>query len=108
MGRPELGTKCTCSGCNERFYDLNRSAAVCPKCGVPWSPEVPRVLRPPRGARGSGLRAWQRPTVVATDDDVEPGNASDVEDENEDDFPEPDDEADQDIEVDPDLTKTAD
>jgi len=106
MGKPELGTKCTCSGCNERFYDLNRSAPTCPKCGVQWSPEMPRVSRPPLGAFGPGFRTRQRPTVVATDDDVEPANTS--EDEHEDDLPEPDDETDADIEIIPDLAKAAD
>ena len=48
MGRPELGTKCTCSGCHERFYDLNRSAPICPKCGILWSLETPRASRPTR------------------------------------------------------------
>jgi hypothetical protein len=100
MGRPELGTKCTCSGCNERFYDLNRSAPICPKCGIRWSPETPRVSRPARGAFTSGFQPRQRPTVVVTDDDVEPAN----EDEDDDDLHEPDDdETEADIEIVPDL-----
>ena len=103
MGRPELGTKCTCSGCNERFYDLNRSAPICPKCGIQWSPETPRVSRPPRGAFTSRLQTRQRPTVVGTDtdDDVEPANTPEDEDEN--DLHEPDDETEADIEIVPDL-----
>ena len=106
MGRPELGTKCTCAGCNERFYDLTRSAPICPKCGVQWSPEIPRERQPPRGAVGARFQTWPRPTVLVTDDEVEPANTS--EDEDEDDAPESDDEAEADIEIDPDLVKTAD
>jgi uncharacterized protein (TIGR02300 family) len=109
MGRPELGTKCTCSGCNERFYDLNRSAPTCPKCGIQWSPETPRVSRPPRGALTSSFEARQRAAVVVSDDDVEPANTSEDEgDEDEDDLHEPDDETAADIEIVPDLPKTAD
>jgi Protein of unknown function (FYDLN_acid) len=95
MGRPELGTKCTCAGCNGRFYDLRRSAPICPKCGVRWLPEMPRVPQPLRGAFGARLHTRQRPTVVVTDDDVEPTNTS----EDEDDPPEPDDETEADIET---------
>jgi uncharacterized protein (TIGR02300 family) len=34
MSRPELGAKCTCTKCQERFYDLNKVHATCPKCGA--------------------------------------------------------------------------
>ena len=105
MGRPELGTKCTCSGCNERFYDLNRPAPICPKCGIRWLPETPRVSRAPRGVVTSGFQTRQRPTVVVTDDDVEPANTSEDEDEDEDDLHESDDETEADIEIVPDLPK---
>lgn len=33
MARPELGKKHTCAGCGAKFYDLNKSPAICPKCG---------------------------------------------------------------------------
>ena len=54
----------TCTACAVRFYDLTRTPAVCPKCGV----EQPRVK--PRVApltRASAVR-WagrQPPTVPA-------------------------------------------
>jgi uncharacterized protein (TIGR02300 family) len=47
MGRPELGTKLSCTGCSERFYDLNRSPAVCPKCGAEQAAPKPRVYVKP-------------------------------------------------------------
>jgi hypothetical protein len=47
MGRPEVGTKVTCVGCSERFYD-HRSPAMCPKCGARQPLEKPRALQPPR------------------------------------------------------------
>ena len=31
---PQLGTKHECVECGTRFYDLGRSAAVCPGCGT--------------------------------------------------------------------------
>lgn len=34
MARPELGTKRTCTECGTKFYDLNKSPIVCPKCGT--------------------------------------------------------------------------
>lgn len=32
MARPELGNKHSCTSCGAKFYDLNRSPFVCPKC----------------------------------------------------------------------------
>jgi len=106
MGRLELGTKVTCVGCHERFYDLNRSPATCPKCGAQQPPARPRMLRPPRSALGIGLQPQLPPTTVTIDDEVEPVGTTEIE--AEDDVPESDDEADDDIGIDPDLAKTAD
>ena len=44
MGKPELGAKHTCAACAERFYDLNRMPAVCPKCQAEQPVEKPRVV----------------------------------------------------------------
>lgn len=64
MGKPEFGRKMTCTACAVRFYDLTRTPAVCPKCGV----EQPRVKpRPAPVARASSVR-WsgrQPPTIAA-------------------------------------------
>ena len=105
MGRPELGTKCTCTGCQQRFYDLNRSPAVCPKCGVQQRPEKPRALRPSSSTLSTGSRPKRPPVVATIDDDVEPEDAADVEAEVE--APD-DDEVDDDVEIDPDLAKSVD
>ena len=69
MGRPELGAKCTCTACHERFYDLNRSPAICPKCGVQQPPEKPRTLRPSRGTSGAGSQQRQLTVAVTIDDE---------------------------------------
>jgi len=33
---PERGTKRTCASCASRFYDLDRTPAICPKCGTEY------------------------------------------------------------------------
>ena len=71
VGRPELGTKCTCASCAERFYDLNRSPAVCPKCGA-TQPSV--VARAPRLVRASpsSPHMSRRTFPVAAEEEAEP------------------------------------
>jgi hypothetical protein len=60
---------------------------------------------PPRDAFGTRFQTLRRPTIVSTDDDVKPTSASEVEDE--DDRHEPGNETEADIEIVPDLAKTA-
>jgi len=106
MGRPELGTKCTCSGCSERFYDLNRAPAVCPKCGVQQSPQKARVASPSRGVAGP-RRPYRPPEPVVADEDAAPMTA--VEDEDEEDEAVADSEDDDvDSVIDPDHDATSD
>ena len=69
VGRPELGTKCACASCAERFYDLNRSPAVCPKCGATQPPLVARASHPVRPVSGQMSR---RPPTVVAEEEVEP------------------------------------
>lgn len=40
MAKPDLGTKRLCSGCGAKFYDLNRTPIVCPKCETVFVPVV--------------------------------------------------------------------
>ena len=82
MGRPELGTKCTCAGCSERFYDLNRAPAICPNCGASQQPQKARAAWPARGAAGV-RRPYRPPEAAVADDDTAPLTA--VEDEDDDD-----------------------
>jgi uncharacterized protein (TIGR02300 family) len=104
VGRPELGTKCACASCGERFYDLNRSPAVCAKCGATQPPLVVRALRPVRTNVGIAYMS-RRPSAVIAEEEAEPVVAvTDDEDEGEDaddaaDVPEI--EADLDADVDP-------
>ena len=34
MTKVELGTKRLCPNCGARYYDLNRSPIICPRCGT--------------------------------------------------------------------------
>lgn len=44
-----LGEKYQCSKCGARFYDLNRSPVICPKCGTAGDRPVTAVAAPTRG-----------------------------------------------------------
>ena len=68
MPKPELGTKRVCVACSARFYDLQKTPAVCPKCGTEQPADVPK----PRRAGGNVVED-KRPKKlpVADDADVE-------------------------------------
>jgi len=55
MTKPEFGTKRVCAACNLRFYDLNQTPVVCPRCAAAVVVPTPAPARPPR-------RPFQRPT----------------------------------------------
>ena len=79
MAKPELGTKRICVACAARFYDLAKSPAVCPKCGVEQPIEQPR----PRRA-GGNVAEDKRPKKPAPapgveDVDIEVEDVEDVE-----------------------------
>ena len=40
MAKPDLGTKRLCGSCGAKFYDLNKSPIVCPKCETVFVPVV--------------------------------------------------------------------
>jgi hypothetical protein len=84
MGRPELGTKCTCSGCDERFYDLNRAPAICPKCGALQAPQTARPTWPERGVAASRRLHRPREPVPADEDTPVMTDAEDDDEEDED------------------------
>ncbi|MBW8271073.1 TIGR02300 family protein [Caldovatus aquaticus] len=45
MAKPELGLKRICVACGAKFYDLNRSPVICPKCATEQPAEQPRLRR---------------------------------------------------------------
>ncbi len=40
MAKPELGTKRLCPSCGAKYYDLNHSPILCPRCGSPFDPHM--------------------------------------------------------------------
>lgn len=70
MGKTELGQKMTCADCAARFYDLNRTPILCPKCGVEQRAARPGSPYPGR----SSTRRWLPRT--ATFVHVEPDAAA--------------------------------
>jgi uncharacterized protein (TIGR02300 family) len=105
MSRPELGHKFACVGCGARFYDLNRSPAICPKCEIQQPAEKPRVVRAVGGGASSRRSGWNRlPPAVHE----EPEAAEVVEDaEAEADENEQEDEPDNDVDELPDVGESA-
>jgi uncharacterized protein (TIGR02300 family) len=59
VAKPDLGTKRLCSGCGAKFYDLNRTPIVCPKCETVFVPVVAT-----RG-RAEAAKVAPAPTPVA-------------------------------------------
>ncbi len=52
VARTELGIKHSCTSCEAKFYDLNRTPFSCPKCGevysaAPVNPPVVKKAKPP-------------------------------------------------------------
>ena len=41
MAKPELGTKRQCQNCGTKFYDLQKTPILCPKCSAVFQPTVP-------------------------------------------------------------------
>jgi uncharacterized protein (TIGR02300 family) len=45
VAKPELGMKRQCQNCGAKFFDLNRSPIVCPKCSTVF--QAPALARAP-------------------------------------------------------------
>ena len=60
MVKPELGNKHQCQNCGTKFFDLNKSPIVCPKCGTVFHLAAARSQR------------------VGAPDDEEPDTEADV------------------------------
>jgi hypothetical protein len=57
------GQKHTCTVCEVRFYDLQRSQIICPACSSPFTPPAPRVA-PPRAAKSRWRDQFERHNPV--------------------------------------------
>lgn len=75
MAKAEWGLKRTCLSCNAKFYDMNRSPILCPKCGAAFDPEAlakarrTRVVAPP--ARAAAAEAEDEEVAVEADEKEE-------------------------------------
>lgn len=66
MAKAEWGLKRTCQSCNAKFYDMNRSPIVCPKCGVAFDPEA--MLKARRTKLVAGTKPAADEDEAALDD----------------------------------------
>jgi len=99
VAKAELGMKLTCESCGARFYDLNKTPGVCPKCGTANARPVifkasrrPAEDREKAAAAAAKLAAAPKPVaeddveeVVAGDDDEDEAVIEDTSDLGEDD-----------------------
>ncbi len=79
MVKPELGTKRVCVSCNARFYDLQKTPAVCPKCGSEQPADQPRARRA-GGNVVEDKRPKKLPVADESDVEVEPAEEEAEED----------------------------
>jgi len=84
VAKAELGMKLTCDSCGARFYDLNKTPGICPKCGTANARPVifkasrrPAEDREKAAAAAAAAAKAAKPVVdvddveVATDDEDE-------------------------------------
>jgi uncharacterized protein (TIGR02300 family) len=53
VAKPDLGTKRLCSGCGAKFYDLNKTPIVCPKCETVFVPVVATTRARPEAVKAA-------------------------------------------------------
>ena len=64
MVKPEWGSKHTCQNCGAKYYDLQRSPIVCPKCDTEFSPDTLLKSRRSRPAAASTPAPAPKPKVA--------------------------------------------
>jgi uncharacterized protein (TIGR02300 family) len=89
MAKPEWGVKRTCQGCGAKFYDMQKTPAVCPKCDVEFVEEVVTKGRRKRTAKvveaTAKVEAVVDDEVVPDADDVDGDDDLDLDIEDDDD-----------------------
>ncbi len=68
MSKPELGTKRDCPSCGAKFYDLNKSPAVCPKCKHEFVPDAGVKARRARPVEKPKDKVAPRASIVSDED----------------------------------------
>jgi uncharacterized protein (TIGR02300 family) len=76
VAKAELGMKLTCDSCGARFYDLNKTPGICPKCGTANArPVIFKASRRPaedrEKAAAAAAAAAKAAKPVVDEDDVE-------------------------------------
>ena len=67
MAKPELGIKRLCASCGVKFYDLNKTPIVCPKCSTVYELTLPRGKSDgPRGTQPVAAPAEPEAAEVET------------------------------------------
>lgn len=85
MAKPELGNKHQCQHCGTKFFDLNKTPVVCPKCGT-----VQQLAATTRMVRASapdddemenetGAELVSLDEAEATEENIDVGGDEDVE-----------------------------
>ena len=64
VAKPELGTKRQCQSCGAKFYDLNKSPIVCPKCGTAFAAVA--LVATAASRRAEAARAEEDDTELET------------------------------------------
>lgn len=83
MGKADLGEKLTCSGCGARYYDLNKTPALCPKCGAENA--RPKVFKTKKAEAAAKPAKDEPKPKKASDDDDDIDDIEDIEDVEDDD-----------------------
>lgn len=65
MTKPEWGTKRTCLNCGTRFYDMQKTPIVCPKCGSENAPDAVSKARRSMKKAPAHAVAEPKPKAVA-------------------------------------------
>ena len=84
MAKAEWGLKRTCLSCNAKFYDMNRSPILCPKCGAAFDPEAlakarrTSVVAPPARAAAPAEAEDEEVAVEADEKEEEEGVMEDT------------------------------
>ena len=80
MAKPEWGQKRSCLSCGVRFYDLQRSPIVCPKCNAEFDPGQAAKARRAKAPVAAKAAAKAIPKPVPEQDKAEAEPPSDDDD----------------------------
>lgn len=82
MAKAEWGAKRACQSCGAKYYDMQRSPIVCPKCGTQFDPDALLKSRRVRSSAAKPEAAKPKPKPVKAEVKEEAEDEADaVEDE---------------------------